>query len=319
MPRSFSGSIARDGHVATAAVLTLSIALGLTLGFSLPVDPHLPRGWTRLSSILGWTSFGCWMIGWYPQIVTNWHNKSVVGLSFDNAIYNWIGFLCYSIFNCGLFFSKPIQEEYRIAHHGLDSDVRMNDVFFSLHASIMTSIGLIQICSYERGAQRVTSTCWFVMWTTVLVVLSFGIPLALSAFPNITFVKGWSPSLLSFLYILSYIKIIMTLIKYIPQLVLNYERKSTIGWNISNALTDLSGGILSLSQQGLDLAVVGDATIVTGDMAKFGLGLISIIYCFLLMFQHYVLYPNAEPSEAKYLALDSSRTSSSSNLQDEAV
>lgn len=105
----------------------------------------------------------------------------------------------------------------RIAHHGLDSDVRMNDVFFSLHASIMTTIGLIQICSYERGTQRVTLTCWFVTWTMIVVVLSFGVPLALSAFPNISFVRGWSPSLLGFLYILSYIKIIMTLIKYIPQ------------------------------------------------------------------------------------------------------
>lgn len=84
------------------------------------------------------------------------------------------------------------------------------------------------------------------------------------------------------------------------QLVLNFERKSTVGWNITNALTDLAGGILSLSQQVLDAVVMDDASIITGNLAKLGLGLISITYCLLLMFQHYVLYPTREYPVQKY-------------------
>ena len=43
-----------------------------------------------------------------------------------------------------------------------------------------------------------------------------------------------------------------TLRRYLPQAYLNYKRKSTIGWSVSNALTDMSGGLFSLAQQSLD-------------------------------------------------------------------
>ena len=42
------------------------------------------------------------------------------------------------------------------------------------------------------------------------------------------------------------------LCRYFPQVYLNYQRKSTIGWSVSNALTDMSGGLFSLAQQSLD-------------------------------------------------------------------
>ena len=40
--------------------------------------------------------------------------------------------------------------------------------------------------------------------------------------------------------------------RYFPQVWLNYKRKSTIGWSVSNAMTDMSGGLFSLAQQSLD-------------------------------------------------------------------
>lgn len=53
---------------------------------------------------------------------------------------------------------------------------------------------------------------------------------------------------LDFLYVLSYIKLASTLTKYIPQVVLNYQRKSTVGWSIENILFDFTGGVLSILQ-----------------------------------------------------------------------
>jgi len=47
---------------------------------------------------------------------------------------------------------------------------------------------------------------------------------------------------------LSYIKLACTLTKYIPQAVLNYRRKSTVGWSIENILMDFTGGVLSILQ-----------------------------------------------------------------------
>ena len=39
-----------------------------------------------------------------------------------------------------------------------------------------------------------------------------------------------------------------------------------------------------------------DISIVTGDPVKFGLGLVSIIYCVVLLIQHYGLYRDRKPS-----------------------
>ena len=39
--------------------------------------------------------------------------KSVAGISFDFMIYNWLGFLCYSVFNLGLYLHPHIRQEYR--------------------------------------------------------------------------------------------------------------------------------------------------------------------------------------------------------------
>lgn len=53
---------------------------------------------------------------------------------------------------------------------------------------------------------------------------------------------------LDFLYACSYAKLLITLVKYVPQAVMNFRRKSTLGWSIGNVLLDFAGGILSVAQ-----------------------------------------------------------------------
>lgn len=62
-----------------------------------------------ISEIMGWVYFIAWSVSFYPQIYTNFKRKSVVGLNFDFLALNIMGFALYSVFNCGLFFSKAIQ------------------------------------------------------------------------------------------------------------------------------------------------------------------------------------------------------------------
>ena len=54
--------------------------------------------------------------------------------------------------------------------------------------------------------------------------------------------------MLDYLYIFSYVKLVITIIKYIPQAWYNYRRKSTIGWSIGNIFLDFTGGSLSMCQ-----------------------------------------------------------------------
>ena len=71
---------------------------------------------------------------------------------------------------------------------------------------------------------------------------------------------------------------------------MNYRRKSTQGWSISQILFDLVGGILSLLQLIIDASFQGDWSGITGNPLKFGLSNISIAFDLIFITQHYVLY-----------------------------
>ncbi|XP_064438387.1 cystinosin isoform X2 [Mirounga angustirostris] len=55
-----------------------------------------------INQVIGWIYFVAWSISFYPQVITNWRRKSVIGLSFDFVALNLTGFVAYSVFNIGL-------------------------------------------------------------------------------------------------------------------------------------------------------------------------------------------------------------------------
>ena len=85
-------------------------------------------------------------------------------------------------------------------------------------------------------------------------------------------------------------KMAVTFCKYLPQLLLNYRRRSTVGWPIDNILLDFTGGALSTLQLILDCADQHDWSGISGDVVKFGLGVTSMVFDVLFLVQHYVLY-----------------------------
>jgi cystinosin len=66
------------------------------------------------------------------------------------------------------------------------------------------------------------------------------------------------------IYSFGYVKLICTVIKYCPQVYVNYKRKSTEGWSINQILLDFTGGILSLAQLLIDSALQADWSGLTG-------------------------------------------------------
>jgi len=90
----------------------------------------------------------------------------------------------------------------------------------------------------------------------------------------------------------------MTLIKYTPQALLNAQRRSTQGWSINNVLLDLSGGLLSFAQVGLNAFARGDISVITGNPAKLSISLLSIAFDVLFIMQHYVWYPSSSSSSS---------------------
>ena len=95
---------------------------------------------------------------------------------------------------------------------------------------------------------------------------------------------------LTYLNFFSYVKLAVTLIKYIPQAYMNYRRKSTRGWSIGNVILDFTGGSLSLLQMFFLAYNHSQWNSIFGDLTKFGLGLFSILFDILFFTQHYILY-----------------------------
>jgi cystinosin len=209
-------------------------------------------------------------------------------MSHDYQLYNLIGFFCYSVFNCAFFFNKSIQEEYQKANNGHSNQVQVNDVFFALHALLLTVVIVAQIFLYDRdtkgSAGRIT------MFASVLTGGTFGLIVLYAILILAGIQSGELFTWLNWLYTLSYVKLGVTLIKYIPQVYLNWLRGTTDGFNMHNVLLDFTGGSLSVAQLLLDSGITSDWTAVTGDLAKFMLGFVSVVFDIVFMLQHYCCF-----------------------------
>ncbi|XP_016431021.1 cystinosin-like isoform X2 [Sinocyclocheilus rhinocerous] len=237
-----------------------------------------------INQIIGWIYFLAWSVSFYPQAYENWKRRSVVGLSFDFLALNLTGFIAYSVFNVGLFWVTYIQEEFLRNDPNGVIPVDANDVFFSLHAVLLTLVYVCQCAIYERGGQKVSKVAIGLLaigWTFAFVSLFVAVAQKIS----------W----LDYLYYFSYIKLGVTLVKYIPQAYMNYRRQSTAGWSIGNVLLDFTGGSFSLLQMFLQAYNNDKWKFIFGDPTKFGLGVLSIFFDVVFIVQHYCLYRNREP------------------------
>ncbi|BFZ16838.1 hypothetical protein BsWGS_19877 [Bradybaena similaris] len=239
-----------------------------------------------INAVIGWIYFAAWSVSFYPQVVYNFRRKSVVGLNFDFLCYNITGFLAYGFFNVGMYWIPLVKAQYIDEHPRGINPVQLNDVIFTLHAIVITLLTIVQCIIYEKGNQRVSKVCIVLVTAAWLFA---GASLVVTLLHKIT----W----LTYLYYFSYIKLGVTLIKYMPQAYMNFRRKSTVGWSIGNVLLDFTGGALSLLQMFLLSYNSDDWGSIFGDPTKFGLGLFSILFDILFIVQHYCLYRGKEPYE----------------------
>ncbi|XP_039622971.1 cystinosin isoform X3 [Polypterus senegalus] len=235
-----------------------------------------------INQVIGWIYFVAWSVSFYPQVYENWKRKSVVGLNLDYVALNLTGFIAYSVFNVGLFWVDYIKEEFLKKYPNGVNPVAANDVFFSLHAVTLVLVIVLQASIYERDNQKVSKIA------IGLLVIAWAFAF-FSMFVAIAGTITW----LDYLYYFSYIKLGVTLVKYIPQAYMNYRRKSTMGWSIGNVLLDFTGGLFSLLQMFLQSYNNDEWTLIFGDPTKFGLGVFSIIFDVVFIVQHYCLYKEA--------------------------
>lgn len=230
--------------------------------------------------VFGWIAFFSWSISFYPQVLLNFRRKSVVGLNFDFVVLNLTKHTSYLIYNATLYFSSAVQQQYR-EKFGFNEmiPVAANDVAFSTHAVLLTAFTLFQIFIYERGNQKVSKVSLAivsVVWIAAAICVFIALP---------------SQSWLWLISVFNTIQVVMTVIKYIPQAVMNFCRKSTDGFSIGNILLDFLGGVTNYGQMAVQSIDQGSWVNFYGNIGKTLLSLVSIFFDLLFMVQHYVLYP----------------------------
>jgi hypothetical protein len=108
-----------------------------------------------ISFIVGWVYFVAWSVSFYPQIRINFMRKSVVGLNFDFLALNLLGHTLYAIFNSSLYWITYIEEEYFERFPRGLNPVELNDVVFSIHASVITAVTVAQCFIYEVMKEKI--------------------------------------------------------------------------------------------------------------------------------------------------------------------
>ncbi|KAL6705870.1 hypothetical protein ACN47E_006330 [Coniothyrium glycines] len=248
-----------------------------------------------ISRVLGWAYFLCWSASFYPQPIENYRRKSTLGLAIDFPTLNVLGFTCYTVSTAAFLFSPTIRSQYAYRHPEAPiTTVRFNDFLFAAHGAVMCvliySQFFPQIWNFTVGnTQRVSRVILAVWWGCVLTVLASVLLVPTIGRQGGNDASRWS--WIDVIYVLGYVKLITVILKYIPQVWVNYKRKSTVGWSIYPMLLDFAGGWLSLAQLIIDSALQNDWGGITGNPVKFGLSNISIVFDIIFMLQHYIWYP----------------------------
>ncbi|KFY07535.1 hypothetical protein V492_07049 [Pseudogymnoascus sp. VKM F-4246] len=255
---------------------------------------------SALSYVFGWGYFISWSLSFYPQPVLNYYRQSTSGTTIDFPAINILGFAAYFISNTAFLYSPEIRRQYAARNHGLTPTVKLNDVAFAAHATICSMISMSQyfpsIWGFRDGSRRRERVGRTVMGIFIGSIIGVGgVAAMVAASPGTDVVSGWAE--IDIVYAISYVKLVVTLVKYIPQLVTNYNNKSTHGWSIHQIIFDLIGGFLSLGQLGIDSYIQRDWSGVTGNPVKLCLGNSSLVFDSMFIVQHYILYPGVGKTE----------------------
>ncbi len=235
------------------------------------LDEEVPVPVRLVSAVCGWTYFVCWSVSFWPQVLLNYQRKAVDGLSVDFLALNVCGFACYAVYNCLLYLPTYVRAAY-IERHEEPPGVHANDVVFAGHALVLTLASSVQAVAYSRSRVCLTpATILFLAASFVAITASLP-----SVRPN--------PFLL--LDVLSAVKVGSSAAKFLPQLLLNRERRSTAGFSLAQVVLDAAGSVLSVAQLLLDAVVLQSSRVVRGNPAKLGLGLVSLSYDAVLFHQH---------------------------------
>lgn len=155
---------------------------------------------------------------------------------------NSLGFASYLVYTCAFYWSPNIRHQYALRHDNHTPTVTFNDVAFALHAFILTAIlntqyFLPSLWGFERSAIRAPSRFITGVFTGCITGVALIIFVVASQSPSADPKTSWA--WLDVIYVISYVKLLVTVVKYAPQLMYNKRNRSTKGGMYKNLLCRL--------------------------------------------------------------------------------
>ncbi|WVQ82200.1 hypothetical protein IAT38_004328 [Cryptococcus sp. DSM 104549] len=122
--------------------------------------------------------------------------------------------------------------------------------------------------------------------------------LVLASFGAAVLVWAGKSQFLDWLYFVSSLKLIISAVKYVPQVVLNHRLRAMEGFAVGVVICDLIGSILSFTQLAVSsIFVDGDPSGIWANPAKLGLAGLSLAFDLIFIAQKYWLYRKASGDE----------------------
>ncbi|KAI5862917.1 hypothetical protein GGS23DRAFT_75526 [Durotheca rogersii] len=246
-----------------------------------------------VSALCGWVYTLAWSLSFYSQPLLNIRRRSTSGTTVDFPFINTLGFLAYFTYTVLFYASPVIRHQYALRNYDHTPAVAANDIVFAAHACTLSAVLTTQyflpsIWGFDRapGTHPSRLILGVAVGSVAAVLIVTLTVLAQPAGADPRTAWAW----LDVAYAVSYVKLLITLVKYAPQLAYNFRNRSTRGWSIWQILLDVVGGFLSIVQLVIDSSLQGDWSGVTGNPVKFALGNVSLLYDAVFMAQHYVLY-----------------------------
>lgn len=158
-----------------------------------------------------------------------------------------------TIWTFGVYFSPLAREQYRARHDGHEPQVSKSDLGFALHGFILSSLQFVQVYYYTYYYRREKEAPILATEEDPLLPEREDPDLAVTSQPTqpslvfkVLIAVAWTAAitggifvwignfvLLDWLYLISTIKLSISIIKFIPQVLLNWRLKSSEGFSVA--------------------------------------------------------------------------------------
>ncbi|SCV04060.1 LAME_0H15434g1_1 [Lachancea meyersii CBS 8951] len=232
--------------------------------------------------LLGYGYVIPWSISAYPPIYNNWRRNSAAATSLDFVMLNIVGYF-YLLTSLWLQLYKW-QIESKAVGELPRPKVTSFDFWYCLHGFAMNLVVLSQILMgitlwkfNQTGSTRMKPIYAKILTTSVAVCLLSAIQLLWQQTQH-----GWQNlDTLAFCNKLYLLKISMSVLKYVPQIRHNFERKSMKGFPIQSVGCDVLGSVCSLCQ--LVIQIQRDEPVLTlevvgANFGRVGIALVTLLF-----------------------------------------